>query len=63
MDITTPGSGRHEIHLTDLELRVICNCINESCNGISISEFETRVGAEREEVEGMLDKLLAALSK
>ena len=63
MNIMSLGAGRYEIHLTDTELRIICNCINESCNGISLPEFETRVGAEREEVEGMLDDLLAVLSK
>jgi hypothetical protein len=51
------------MHLTDTELRVICNCINESCNGISLAEFETRIGTKKKEVEGMLDKLLAVLSK
>jgi hypothetical protein len=63
MDITSPCSGQYEIHLTDPELRVVCNCINETCNGIALPEFEIRVGAERGEVEILLDKLITVLSK
>jgi len=63
MDITSLGSGQHEVHLTETELRIICNCMNETCNGIAVPEFETRVGAVREDVEAMLNKLLAALAK
>lgn len=63
MNITHLDPGRHSIHLTDTELRILCNCINEACNGISLPEFQTRIGAEKKDVEDMLDKLLAVLSE
>ncbi len=55
------GTGTYRLDLTDVELSVICNCINEACNGLSIPEFATRVGASREDVEAMLCRLSAAL--
>ena len=61
MDITSPGFGQKEIRMSDEELRIICNCVNEACNGLSIPDFRIRVGAEREEAESMLAKLLSAL--
>jgi hypothetical protein len=63
VDIANIGLGHKEIRLTDVELRIISNCMNEACNGLSISDFEIRVGAERDEAQGMLDKLLSALGE
>jgi hypothetical protein len=35
--------------------------MNEICHGMSLPEFETRIGAGKADVRGILDKLLAAM--
>jgi hypothetical protein len=39
------------------DLIVLGNCLNEVCHGIALFEFETRLGATKEEVRRMLDKI------
>ncbi len=41
------------------ELCVICNAINEVCNGIEVWEFETRMAISAEGAQLILDKLLS----
>jgi len=48
------------ISVTANELIAINNCLNEVCHGIAVFEFETRIGARREDVAGMLGKISAA---
>jgi hypothetical protein len=48
------------IELTRDELRILANAVNEVCNGpeaIEGPEFDTRMGATREEAEALLDAL------
>jgi hypothetical protein len=52
-------ADKYEILLTSDEMMIITNCMNEVCNGIDVPEFSTRIGAEKDEVESMLDSLLA----
>lgn len=39
------------------ELIMLNNALNEISNGISITEFQARVGYTREEVEGLMSKI------
>jgi hypothetical protein len=48
------------IAVTDDELDLLVNCLNEVCNGITVHEFETRLGAPMEDVYEMLHKLAPA---
>lgn len=61
MRIVSVADDLFEISVTDTELSILANCLNEVCHGISVFEFETRLGATREDVSSMLDSLLAAL--
>ena len=46
------------VHLATEELRIICNALNEICNGVDLhGEFETRVGSGVEAARGLLAKL------
>ncbi|MGB6691242.1 MAG: hypothetical protein WBE76_25695 [Terracidiphilus sp.] len=46
------------VQLATEELRIICNALNEVCNGIDLQgEFETRIGARVEVAKGLLAKL------
>ncbi len=44
------------IELKKDELGIICNALNEICNGIDVFEFETRIGAAFDEVKDLLEK-------
>jgi hypothetical protein len=50
---------KYEIQLTSDEMMIITNCMNEVCNGLSVPEFHPKIGAERDEIESLLDSLLA----
>jgi hypothetical protein len=43
--------------LTSNDVRVLRQALNEVLNGIEVFEFETRIGASRQEVDELLDKL------
>lgn len=46
------------VQLATEELRIICNALNEVCNGIDIhGEFETRIGSGVEVARGLLARL------
>lgn len=61
MRVISVPDGHFEISVDDRELSTFSNCLNEVCNGIHISEFETTLGATMEDVASMLDTLLASL--
>ena len=61
MRVVKAAGGQFEINATETELSILCNCLNEVCNGIHIFEFETRLGATMEDVSSMLDAVLAGL--
>ena len=50
---------KYEIQLAKHEIMIITNCINEVCNELSVPEFHPKIGAERDEIESLLDSLLA----
>jgi hypothetical protein len=47
------------ISITEDELLVICNSLNEVCNGIDVEEFDARMGTSPDNAR----RLLGALSK
>jgi hypothetical protein len=47
--------------VTDQELRILNNALNEVCHGIDVPEFATRMGATRDEVRALLDRIHAML--
>jgi hypothetical protein len=49
--------------LSDEELYIVHQALNEVCNGISLFEFSTRMGAEREEVRELLRSVGDALDE
>jgi hypothetical protein len=42
------------IEISQEELAIIANSMNEVCNGIDIDEFDTRIGASIESVKQLL---------
>lgn len=45
------------LQLTRDDLLIFCSSLNEVCNGIEIFEFQTRIGAERDEVKSVMKKI------
>ena len=52
---------RVRIELSELELVVVNNALNEVLNGIDLFEFSTRIGAERDQVIALLRQVGEAL--
>lgn len=46
-----------QLTLGENELLILNSALNEICNGISVSEFETRIGASKEEVCTLLSEI------
>jgi hypothetical protein len=61
MEVTASDQGRFEIKLNRTQLDVLRQCLNEVCNGIAVPEFQTRIGADVEEVRTMLELLRNAV--
>ncbi|MCI0438269.1 MAG: hypothetical protein L0177_03955 [Chloroflexi bacterium] len=49
------------VSLSTHELAILNNALNEVCNGLDIAEFSTRMGAELEEAEGLLNQIGKAI--
>lgn len=45
------------------ELGVLCNALNEVCNGIEVWEFDTRMGVKIENAKIILASLASILNK
>jgi hypothetical protein len=52
------------LQLSDDEIVMLNNCLNEICNGVHIEdwEFQTRVGWSRAEVQKLLSRINAKAS-
>ena len=59
MNAKRMAADKYEIQLTSDEMMIITNCINEVCNELSVPEFHPKIGAERDQIESLLDRLLA----
>jgi len=45
MRVVKAAGSQFEISATETELSILCNCLNEVCNGIHVFEFQTRLGS------------------
>lgn len=62
MKIVNVGSNA-QIEFSYEELLLINSVLNEVCNGIELFEFETRIGAPRDKVEGIMLEIRALLDR
>ncbi len=62
MNIARTINGDFQILASREELAVLSNCMNETCNGLPIEEFQTRVGIDIELARKILDTLYGALT-
>jgi len=62
MKLVRQDTSGATIALTDQELTIINNALNEICNGIDVPEFATRIGADREEAEQLLEQIHGVVS-
>ncbi|MFM9904517.1 MAG: hypothetical protein ACKVQJ_08110 [Pyrinomonadaceae bacterium] len=57
MQVGQVKDDKFTITFTKDEMLIINNALNETANGIWISEFQTRTGYEREEFQKLLDQI------
>jgi hypothetical protein len=55
--------GSASISLTEAELILLSNSLNEVLNGIEITEFQTRLGVSREAARDLLNQIGSLLDK
>ena len=60
MELSKATEDGAQVKLTADELLIIGNALNEICNGLDISEFATRIGAERSEAMRLLKAIQSA---
>ena len=52
-----------EVELSNADLRLLQNALNEILHGIDLPEFETRTGASRDEASSLLRRLQSRLDR
>ena len=57
MNVLRQDASGITILLSDEELLIVNNALNEICNGIDVPEFATRIGVERSEAERLLEQI------
>ncbi|HDT3137103.1 TPA: hypothetical protein QIF81_002943 [Enterobacter asburiae] len=57
MDVISIAGKQAQLTLGENELLILNSALNEICNGISVPEFETRIGASKEEVCTLLSQI------
>lgn len=57
MTIVSSQPGKATLELTIDELLMINNALNEVCNALDVSDFETRMGCSREDIKKMLEEV------
>lgn len=63
MDAVSVDEKKTELSLDNNELLIHYSALNEVCNGISVPEFETRIGASKETAFTLLNDLGRILDK
>lgn len=61
MKILAVTKKEAELSLTESELLILNSALNEICNGMAISKFETRVGATKEDAALLLSGIGSTL--
>ncbi len=46
-----------DLRLAESELVMLNNALNETCNGLDLDEFETRMGSTKEQVRDLLSRI------
>jgi hypothetical protein len=54
VNVISRHSGSAKIEVSDAELLVINNALNEVCNALDIREFDTRMGCSRDLAKSVL---------
>ena len=57
MEFVIENDGKVQIRVTEAELLIINNALNEIYHGIDISEFETRIGSSVEQAKALLKSI------
>ena len=63
MDVIDSSRDRVNIFMSRDELLVLNAALNEICNGLDVFEFETRIGASRDFVNGLLREICSVLDE
>lgn len=63
MDLLSTTKFDAELKITEKELLILNSALNEICNGIDVTEFETRIGSDKNEVAALLSKIGSILDK
>ncbi|RYH33153.1 MAG: hypothetical protein EON54_20530 [Alcaligenaceae bacterium] len=63
MEVIGTSAERSQINIGRGELLIVNAALNEVCNGIALSEFETRIGADRERVAALLKEIGSLLDE
>ncbi|PRW39775.1 hypothetical protein CSC04_0402 [Enterobacter roggenkampii] len=57
MDLISLAGKQAQLTIDENELLILNSALNEICNGISVPEFETRIGASKEDVCALLNDI------
>lgn len=63
MQLLKINVGSVSMQLTEAELILVNNTLNEVLNGIKITEFQTRLGLSREAAQKLLNEIGSLLDK
>lgn len=63
MDVISVAGKQAQLTIDENELLILSSALNEICNGISVPEFETRIGASKEDVCALLNDVSHILDK
>ncbi|AXF61876.1 hypothetical protein DVA43_21205 [Leclercia sp. W6] len=63
MDVISVAGKQAQLTIDGNELLILNSALNEICNGISVPEFETRIGASKEDVCALLNDVSHILDK
>ncbi|MDY0924197.1 MULTISPECIES: hypothetical protein [unclassified Leclercia] len=63
MDVISVAGKQAQLTIDENELLILNSALNEICNGISVPEFETRIGASKEDVCALLNDVSHILDK
>jgi hypothetical protein len=55
MELIRVKQKKADLRISKQELLIFNNALNEVCNALEVPEFETRMGASREEVDALLE--------
>ena len=51
------------LDMTESELLILSSALNEICNGIDVPEFDTRIGASKDDAASLLERVNSLLDK